>query len=223
MGKFILGGGYVSFTELLKQLSILIPHDTHLINPPSWYVPVEVRLFIVIPFIVMLSSNFKNGWLLFLFGGLSSFFGSSFYGTCFCGCLIRIIYENFKDNRLFRSFFSNIVTAVFALTLLNINNYVHIENNCTFGIQSFAASVLVLNLWINKTVLANKLLVSFGNISYEFYLIHFIVLLLMKVFYYDIYSYIIISFLLSLLLAKAMNYICAITITRFKYNLNAVG
>ena len=39
----------VPFVEFLKQLTLLIPSDTKLINPPIWYMYVEAKMVFIMP------------------------------------------------------------------------------------------------------------------------------------------------------------------------------
>lgn len=76
----------VSFVEYLKQISVLYPHDTHLINPPTWYILIEVRLFLLIPLIVMLNNHqFARWWIVALFVFAMMLGVGKYYGACILG------------------------------------------------------------------------------------------------------------------------------------------
>lgn len=106
----------IDVIELLKQITVVWPHDADLINPPTWYIEMEVRLFLVIPIIIMLCNTKYTNWFIILpliflsiYGGESLFF----YAACMCGCISKVIYNN-------------LIRINFIYNLIHINTYKYI-------------------------------------------------------------------------------------------------
>lgn len=212
-------GQKVELSELLKQLTILIPHDNDLINPPVWYIGMEVRLFLIIPLIIMLFNTKYVDWIFLIPLALGCFFkDNNFYSACICGCLARLLYLKYKDKSRPNSIrwkFLRYVIPIFSVLLLNSRNMLDISSSVSFGLQAIGASMLVLCISIcNYKFLSNKLLVWLGAISYEFYLCHFIVLLFFRSYYHDYISYTVICFVFSLILSFIVRS-CAKWLQRF--------
>ena len=94
------------------------------------------------------------------------------------------------------------------LILLNIENVLDIQNSVTAYLMMLGAITIVGVCYANKNLISSNLLVKLGNISYEFYLIHFIVLLSLKPYFTNPYSYILICFIVSLGLSGGIKYVC---------------
>ena len=79
---------------------------------------------------------------------------------------------------------------MFSLLLLNVKNLsLNLQNNIELVIQAFGAVILVfLSFKNNFCFFSWKCLVNMGIISYEFYLVHFVILLLFR--YVGMNSYI---------------------------------
>lgn len=196
----------VELSELLKQLTILVPHDSDLINPPIWYIGMEVRLFLIIPLIIMLCNYIKyTNWILLIPLSLVCFFNTNFYSVCICGCLARIIYIKYKDRSQSNKIWYKLLKysiPVFSVILLNSRNMFDISLSSSFGLQAIGASMIVLCISIyNYRFLSNKFLLWLGELSYEFYLCHFIVLMYLRSYYHDYISFTIICFIFSLILS----------------------
>lgn len=99
-----------------------------------------------------------------------------FYAVIFIGLLGRILLEECNINLLMSKNWEKGILVLFSLLLLNIKNLsLNLQNNIELVIQAFGAVIIVfLN---NFCFLSWKCLVNMGNISYEFYLVHFIILL----------------------------------------------
>jgi len=91
--------------------------------------------------------------------------------------------------------------------LLNITNIARAPVNEYYElVQSLGAALLILFIQkYNICILNNRVLVELGNISYELYLIHFAVLLILKPLCLPIYLFVLLSFLLSCTIAWALN------------------
>lgn len=99
-----------------------------------------------------------------------------FYVVIFIGLLGRILLEECNINLLMSKNWEKGILVLFSLLLLNIKNLsLNLQNNIELVIQAFGAVIIVfLN---NFCFFSWKCLVNMGNISYEFYLVHFIILL----------------------------------------------
>ena len=206
--------GEVGFLELLKQLTIIWPHDYNLINPPTWYIGLEVRLFVLIPIIVMLcNTRYTNSCLLILFAILFILCGRIFFATCILGCITKIIYLQISQKVIDLSkrkyIITNCILLLLSLFLLNIRNEFNINNNIALILQAIGACYLVLSVSLrNYKLLTNKILLWLGNISFEFYLCHFALLLSFRSSYHDPISYILICLVVSLILSCMINKLC---------------
>ena len=213
----------VGFNELCKQLTVLWPHNPDLINPPSWYIGMEVRLFLVIPLIIMLCNIKYLKWYILIPLSLLIFYGdSNYYSACLCGCLTKIAYDKILKNQDLKSkrikyiFLCAIVVAVF---FLNVRNQFDINKTISFAFQTIGACIVVLAVSLfNFKFLTNKVLLWLGSISYEFYLCHFSILLLAKCFYHDPITYVGLCLALSLLLSIGINKLCKLFISKISSN-----
>lgn len=216
----------VQIKDVLLELTAVLPHNTDLINPPSWYVPVEVRLFLVVPIVVMLANAKRFAWLLFIPFIAMMIMGISIYvGACLIGCISKILYDKYHEKAEKLKYKGILQTSllIVALLLLNVNNEVSLPQNVAFTIQVIGAALLVPAIYsLNTSLTANKALVWFGDLSYEFYLIHFIVLLALRPFYYGPISFIVVTFMLSVGLSVLIKKGCDLFIAKTK-DLDAVG
>lgn len=200
----------VSFIELLKQCSILWPHDADLINPPSWYLAIEVRLFILIPLLLFLErkNNQLSRFVMLCFVVMMVAGILKFVGACLCGYFAHFFLDyaakkapQFLDKKIIKVFL-----ALLSLFLLNINNEFNVQLNVSYSLQAIGAALLVAIVYsTDLKLLSNKAAVWLGNISYEFYLVHFIVILALRPLYHDGISYTIVTLLISLILAYCVS------------------
>lgn len=199
-----------SFLELLKQLTVLWPHDANLINPPTWYIGLEVRFFLVIPLLVMMCNTKYTSWYILIpIALLLILSGRIFYATCILGCITRVIYNKLETSEnLYKTKYKILILFLLLISiyLLNIRNELDVTKKIALVLQSIGAASVVL--WVsiyNYKLLTNNILVYLGNISFEFYLCHFSVLLLLRSFYNDMFSYVIVSFVISILVSVIVN------------------
>lgn len=92
------------------------------------------------------------------------------------------------------------ILVLFSLLLLNVKNLsLNLQDNIELVIQAFGAVIIVILAFKNNfCFLRRKYLVKMGNVSYEFYLIHFIVLLSFRYIEMNSYIYIVLTFVTSL-------------------------
>lgn len=89
-----------------------------------------------------------------------------------------------------------------SICLLNIRNVIDLNETIFFVLQTIGAMFVVLSISLySYKFFTNKILLWFGDLSFEFYLCHFLVLLFFRSMYHDIYSYVIISFIVSVILS----------------------
>ena len=210
----------VSLSDMAGHIIPLLPHDPDLINPPCWYVVLEIKLFLIIPLVVMMANTYRGGrWLYVPLIALTLLGYANYVGACLMGCVSRILYDRnalrlktLRHVALYRS-----LSLIAALLMLNINNEITLPSNVAFALQSLGASILVPAVYsLHSKALANKTLQWIAGISYEIYLVHFIVLLALKPFYKGFFSYIGVSLALTLLLSMALKKSCVSMATRLE-------
>lgn len=215
-------GKGVSLSDLTGHIIPLLPHDPDLINPPCWYVVLEIKLFLTIPLAVMMANTYRGGRLIYIpLIALTLLGYANYVGSCLMGCVSRIVYDKnarkLKDLRhagLFKT-----LALITAVLMLNINNEVILPPNLAFALQSLGASILVPVVYsLNSPAFANKTLQWIAGISYEIYLVHFIVLLALRPFYTGFVSYIAASLMLTLLLSMALKKSCVSLASRIESN-----
>ena len=199
----------VSFVELLKQLSILYPHDSKLINSPVWYLNIEVKCFLIIPLIIIaFKSKYGGIWCLFPFWFLMIFGKFSYLGSFLIGSYCRyLIINKPKLIDLLNKDSFRLSMMVLGIIMLNIRNEIDIfPSNANFIIQSIGASIIVSILYIKSYPLFEYQICRWlGDISYEFYLIHFIVILTLKSFCLSFWVFFILSLFISIFIAFFIN------------------
>ena len=83
--------------------------------------------------------------------------------------------------------------------LINIRNEIFInEEWVNLVIQSLGAAILIALFFLRDSINSNNILVKVGEYSYEFYLSHFVVLLLCKSFVSNVIWYWIIALLMTI-------------------------
>lgn len=141
-------------------------------------------------------------------------------GPVFWGGVFRFVSEKYSIRLLNLKYRSYLISflLIISVFLLNIRNEIPcISENVSFALQALGGAILVWLVFIDEfRVLSCKWLVMFGNISYEFYLIHFVFLLYFRSFYIDTFFYLFISFISSLLCAKLLSDICGSILTKLK-------
>lgn len=199
----------VSLRDLFTTLSIVLPHDTHLLDPPIWYLSYEVRFFVFIPLLVILCNNTRLGPFVYIPFVLLMFLGKGqYYGACICACLTRFLYDSyggflFKGRRKWIS----PVTLLTSLFLLNSSNvFLGLPKPFLFSLQAIGGSLIVAYFsYYKDSFLSHPLFVWLGDISYEFYLIHFIILLLFRSLGLQSFVLIGCSFAIALLLSVLLH------------------
>lgn len=209
----------VPLEELLKQLTLIIPSNIKLLNPPIWYMYVEVKMFILMPLVIGLWATKGWKWMypiwiivilmptlplslevtaMFLIGSLARYF----------------INSNIQINNKI-----SIVFWIVSILFLGINDFLGIlPNHYTNIIQAVGGAYIVGYLYTHTVKwMENSILIYIGNISYEFYLVHFIVLLFLKSVTLSFEFYLTISFLISLVMAVLIHSTIAVVLKNISY------
>ncbi len=220
----------VSFLELLKQCSILWPHNADLINPPSWYLSIEVRLFLLIPLLLFLLNKHKiiARITMMVFIILMCFGIFKYIGACLCGYFAHSFgdYLISKRPQFVKNTYLKITLLLISLLFLNINNEFIIPLQVSYVLQAIGAAMIVAVAYRFKSkLLSNRFVVWLGNISYEFYLVHFVVLLSLRPYYHCGICYIIISLFITLFISYIIQKLSTIItkFVEFSFNKNNIN
>ena len=211
----------ISFIELIKQCTILWPHNSDLLNPPSWYLAVEVRLFLIIPLLLFIKNKSKSiGLFIMIIFILAMFCGYIKYvGACLLGYFSHMAIDYLSIHKPSVLSIKNLVAlCILAFLCLNINNEILIPNNISYVIQAIGAAILLSVVYkSNILLLTNRFVKWLGDISYEFYLTHFVVLLSLRPIYNSCgggISFILLSFIISIIISYFINVVSTIIIKR---------
>lgn len=198
----------VPIIELIKNVFVLIPHNWDTINPASWYIEVEVQMFILMPLIISCYNKLVQGkksfyyfviWVALIIGGL-------LWSPNMLAYLIGAAFHKLKlVNRY------NLLLLIISLMLLNIKNELPIvkdlPGSAVLLIQAVAAAIIInMIMAIDSNCFKRcKLLIFLGDVSYEIYIMHFIFLLILKPFFSNVLLFVIITFAISLLCASILH------------------
>lgn len=199
----------ISLKETLRQILIIIPGtNPYLVNSPAWYLVVEVRMFLLMPIISGIlyyvkcktnSIGFYALWILLVFAALRIYP----FAACY---LIGYMTANMYYTKMQKMAVSSLVLmgGVFtSLLLVNIRNEFDISSSSlALVIQTIGASIIILCCFIKDIFKNNKILPTLGNYSYEFYISHFVLLLLCK----SLVNNVIVFWLLALILTVTITF-----------------
>lgn len=91
-----------------------------------------------------------------------------------------------------------------SLLMINVRNEIVVDyTNPLLIIQSIGAALLITICCVRKGLLINKVISKLGDYSYEFYIVHFVVLLFCK----SLVSNVISFWFLSLLIAMVASFV----------------
>ena len=215
----------VGYVELFKQMTLIIPSDTTLLNPPIWYLWIEVKMFFLMPIITFLWN--KNGPKIVIPILMLCAIFMFFEAVClyFIGFMVRWLYEEKKIWIEKISVISLGAMMFVSFALLDISNITSLEASLFYInlLQSIGAAFIVLffymmgrDFYLNKKAIT---IVSFiGNISYEVYLFHFLFLLIYKSLNLTTVSYLLLSFCSTIATGIVVHYILGKMIICFSKN-----
>mgnify|MGYP004460637209 FL=1 len=211
----------ISIIQLISQMPIFVGLNPDLIDPPVWYLLYEVRAFFIIPIVVIVVNKctiWGGKLLIIALFCIFTMIIQPFYTVIFIGLLGRILLEECNIKLLMSKNWEKGILVLFSLLLLNIKNLsLNLQNNIELVIQAFGAVIIViLSFKNNFCFLSWKCLVNMGNISYEFYLVHFIILLSFRYVGMNSYIYIVLTFVTSLVGAVILKRLAKTLICRKK-------
>ncbi|MDU7947255.1 MAG: acyltransferase [Clostridium sp.] len=220
----------VTIIEFLKQVFPIISFNSKAINPPIWTLQVEFRYLLIMPLFFIFIKRYNSIFSLTIIALLSYSLGIFNLLYIFAiGMIIKkeedkitkVFYEKNIYNKIFLVFISILLLGFqynfhYIASKMNTNNIMFIVS-----IGGSILMLLILSLLKNGikiSFLNNVFMVGLGNISYSFYLWHFIVLLSIRPLYKFInnyFIYIALAFFITLFLSfitEKINYFCIIKI-----------
>lgn len=197
----------VGIKELIGNAIVLFPHNPDAINPPSWYLMAEVKMFIVMPLFVAIVR--KSSWLL----AFVVFFACWLIEIPFVSCIGSyvagaLLHKYIKQIRIPKKLY--IPLLVIGIALLDIRNFgipFMPRTNNTYVLMTQCIGALCLLYVCNslRIELNNRPLLYLGNISYEFYITHFIVLMGLAPWLTNPAVLIVASFILTVCIAHVLH------------------
>lgn len=212
----------ITIKDLALQIPIIGKYDATLINPPIWTMYAEMQAIVLLPILDFWYRKKRKKWMIFCALIVAVIFNVchlfpqivwKWMSVFLIGYTGKVIFS--CDEKYVNMLKRNKVAYI--VVLLNIFLF-EIRNIMPENIRIFslAISCMMLILVICHNNLINRIcsvgwLVSVGNISYEFYLVHFVVLLALRPYALylppDIYiaSALFISILMSLVLNRCIS------------------
>lgn len=192
----------VSFVDFIKQCTIVFIGNPDLINPPIWTMKIELYMIVLSPILLTpmraLACKYgKNS--LWLVGGFTlELVGCLLLGIrfnildIFCWAPIFLLgilasqldLDKIKETHLRSPY--RIIISIFAMViggfLVSIKCFIEFENTFIRDyIYALGIIALIYLIYIyNNHIFDFRLLSLFGDVSYEFYLVHFVVLLALR-------------------------------------------
>lgn len=197
----------VGIKELIGNATVLLPHNFDAINPPSWYLMAEVKMFIVMPLFVALVK--RTSWVLafavFLVCWLVEIPFVSCIGSYVAGALLHKYINRIEISAKFYIFILAVGVVLLDIRNFGISFMSHSNNTCVLMTQCIGALCILYVCNSLRKDISSKVLLYFGNISYEFYITHFIVLMGLAPWIINPTSLIIVSFILTVCIAHILN------------------
>ena len=197
----------VTLSRFLREASVLlmqdVPSETY-INPNAWYLIVDFKMMLVMPLLVF-GLNKTQWWLCF---PLLLFFLVSGKGLYLAVYLAGAALHHWQESvrQLLRHRADAWAALIAGLLLWDYPHWADAAHVRIYAdITQSLGALLLLGLVATRSEpiwLGHKALVWVGNISYEFYILHFLVLAILQPFVASPFLFIILSFLLSLCMAR---------------------
>lgn len=199
--------------DLVRQLLFIPTQYNGWLNPAAWYMQVDVMMMFLMPLLIGVSCRFNSKWLLLLAIPLSFEGHIEHIITVTMGVFAGIICKDARVKNLLNSPKGKLllpIAGVLGVLLLDVRNiwldYIRIVS---LYIQIFGAGLLLFYIANSNTKwLQNKYLVWFGNYSYEFYLIHMVVMLGLRGLGINHFSFILLVFVITLLSSVLLQRLC---------------
>lgn len=208
----------ITIKDLALQIPIIGKYDATLINPPIWTMYAEMQAIVLLPILDFWYRKKRKKWMIFCTLVVAVIFNVchlfpqivwKWMSVFIIGYTGKVIFscEEKYVNMLKRN------KVAFIVVLLNIFLF-EIRSIMPEDIRIFslAISCMMLILVICHNNLINRIcsvgwLVLVGNISYELYLVHFVVLLALRpcAVYLPPATYIALAFIISILISLVLN------------------
>lgn len=198
----------VSLVDFLKNVNIMFwqGESKDLINPVSWYLKVDLRMMLELPVIIFVL-NKTRWWLAPIF---IVFCFVTFYNLTLATFLLGATIHRYQDTLVPILSKSRIVVGVLVIAGLYlwdmpnmpfVEHYIDKGDNVSALFRTLGVAMILMVVLTKSSIsaLSSKLLQYLGKISYEFYIVHFIVLLGLAPFINNTILFICLSLCLSLL------------------------
>lgn len=184
------------------------------IVPASWYLEVDLKMMLEIPIIIVVLK--KTSWyFVWLFFVLALFNKTTAMTPFLIGATFHY-YQNYISKILVQRKWLVYISLLVAICCLDIKNQsIYPVSQSSFSylfgiVQALGAGILICIVvsFGNLRFLSNKIVVWFGDLSYEFYIIHMVILLAMEPFFANPLLFIVSSFFMSIMATVMLRKIC---------------
>ena len=207
----------VTPSQLVRQLLLIVSFKYNLIDPPSWTLLIEIRMSLLVPFLIaafrILGRAYYATILLLLLFGLGMLVQQLYYLPMFAlGVALAGYWPNARNlaSKIPRTFFW--LGVAVAIALYGNKHVLGLQRGIVAG--EYAAAVgaaLLLLLAVSDnafSALLNSGPVQFmGRISYSFYLLHLPIFLVLTSWMYPVVNSILLVFPVALVIICFVSYL----------------
>lgn len=201
----------VTLNKFLADASIVMRRgaSSTFINPPSWYLTSDFKAMLVIPLVILFFNKSKWMFAPVIIIAMVVFAKSWFLGIFLMGTLLHkyqdmvfALYDKYK--------FIVPIVVIFGFVLWEVDalvyrpSYENVREACCMEMLEAFGMLLLLSVILRckeLPILSSKPLVYMGKISYEFYIIHFMLLIGLIPFISNFLLYLVLCLVGSLLMA----------------------
>lgn len=201
----------VTLNKFLADASIVMRRGASFtfINPPSWYLTSDFKAMLVIPLVILFLNKSKWMFAPVIIIAMVVFAKYWFLGIFLMGAILHkyqntvfALYDKYK--------FLVPLVAILGFVLWEVDalvyrpNYENVREACCMEMLEAFGMLLLLSVILQckeLPILSSKPLVYMGKISYEFYIIHFMLLIGLIPFISNYWLYIALCLVGSLLMA----------------------